>query len=135
MKILTLALLLFFSGEKNHSLSINISGIKEIKGNLYIAIFRPIDSFPVFGRQFKGLVKQVKGTSQIITFDELPPGIYSIAVYHDINKNNVLDKNLLGIPTEIYGFSNNARRTFSAPSFQEAMVILNKDMKISIQLK
>ena len=135
MKILTLALLLFFSGEKNHSLSINISGIKEIKGNLYIAIFRPIDSFPVFGRQFKGLVKQVKGTSQIITFNELPPGIYSIAVYHDINKNNVLDKNLLGIPTEIYGFSNNARRTFSAPSFQEAMVILNKDMKISIQLK
>ena len=135
MKILTLALLLFFSGEKTHSLSINISGIKEIKGDLYIAIFRPIDSFPVFGRQFKGLVKQVKGTSQIITFDELPPGIYSIAVYHDINKNNVLDKNLLGIPTEIYGFSNNARRTFSAPSFQEAMVILNKDMKISIQLK
>ena len=135
MKILTLALLLFFSGEKNHSLSINISGIKEIKGNLYIAIFRPIDSFPVFGRQFKGLVKQVKGTSQIITFNELPPGIYSIAVYHDINKNNVLDKNLLGIPTEIYGFSNNARRTFSAPSFQEAMIILNKDMKISIQLK
>ena len=135
MKILTLALLLFFSGEKNHSLSINISGIKEIKGNLYIAIFRPVDSFPVFGRQFKGLVKQVKGTSQIITFDELPPGIYSIAVYHDINKNKVLDKNLLGIPTEIYGFSNNARRTFSAPSFQEAMVILNKDMKISIQLK
>jgi uncharacterized protein (DUF2141 family) len=135
MKILTLALLLFFSGEKNHSLSINISGIKEIKGNLFIAIFRPIDSFPVFGRQFKGLVKQVKGTSQIITFDELPPGIYSIAVYHDINKNNVLDKNLLGIPTEIYGFSNNARRTFSAPSFQEAMVILNKDMKIAIQLK
>ena len=135
MKILTLALLLFFSGEKNHSLSINISGIKEIKGSLYIAIFRPIDSFPVFGRQFKGLVKPVKGTSQIITFNELPPGIYSIAVYHDINKNNVLDKNLLGIPTEIYGFSNNARRTFSAPSFQEAMVILNKDMKISIQLK
>ena len=135
MKILTLALLLFFSGEKNHSLSINISGIKEIKGNLFIAIFRPIDSFPIFGRQFKGLVKQVKGTSQIITFNELPHGIYSIAVYHDINKNNVLDKNLLGIPTEIYGFSNNARRSFSAPSFQEAMIILNKDMKIAIQLK
>ena len=135
MKILTLALLLFFSGEKNHSLSINISGIKEIKGSLYIAIFRPIDSFPVFGRQFKGLVKQVKGTSQIITFNELPPGIYSIAVYHDINKNNVLDKNLLGIPTEIYGFSNNARRNFSAPSFQEAKIILNKNMKIAIELK
>ena len=135
MKILTLALLLFFSGEKNHSLSINISGIKEIKGNLYIAIFRPIDSFPVFGRQFKGLVKQVKGTSQIITFNELPPGIYSIAVYHDINKNNVLDKNLLGIPTEIYGFSNNARRNFSAPSFQEAKFKLNKDLHQTVFLK
>jgi uncharacterized protein (DUF2141 family) len=135
MKILTLALLLFFSGEKNHSLSINISGIKEIKGDLYLAIYRIGDDFPVFGKQFKGVVKQVKGTSQIVTFDDLPSTSYAIAVYHDINKNNVLDKNLLGIPTEIYGFSNNARRTFSAPSFQEAKIILNKDMKIAIQLK
>jgi uncharacterized protein (DUF2141 family) len=46
-----------------------------------------------------------------------------------------LDKNYLGIPTEAYGFSNNARRTFSAPSFEEAEINLNTDLAISITLK
>jgi uncharacterized protein (DUF2141 family) len=53
----------------------------------------------------------------------------------DKNKNGKLDKNYLGIPTEAYGFSNNARRTFSAPSFEEAEVNLNSDLAISITLK
>ena len=135
MKLLFLTFILLFSGVKTHKLSIHISGISKIKGSLFIAIFRPTDDFPVFGKQFKGIVKEVEGKSQNYTFDVLPEGEYAVAIYQDANRNKILDKNLLGIPTEIYGFSNNARRTFSAPSFQEAKIILNKDMKIAIQLK
>ena len=69
------------------------------------------------------------------SFAELAEGKYAVAVFHDENKNGILDKNYLGIPTEAYGFSNNARRTFSAPSFKEAEVILNSDLAISITLK
>ena len=50
-------------------------------------------------------------------------------------RNKILDKNLLGIPTEIYGFSNNARHIFSAPSFQEAKFKLNKDLQQTVFLK
>ncbi len=135
MKLIIFSLILFFSGVKKHSLSIRISGISQIKGTLYIGVFRKNDSFPIFGKQFKGAVKEVKGKTQIYNFEDLPEGEYAVAIYHDLNRNNILDKNLLGIPEERYGFSNNARRAFSAPSFQEAKIKLNKDLQIAVDLK
>ena len=135
MKLIFLTFILLFSGVKTHKLSIHISGISKIKGSLFIAIFRPTDDFPVFGKQFKGIVKEVEGKSQNYTFDDLPEGEYALAIYQDENRNKILDKNLLGIPTEIYGFSNNARRNFSAPSFQEAKFKLNKDLQQTVFLK
>lgn len=135
MKLLFLTFILLFSGVKTHKLSIHISGISKIKGSLFIAIFRATDDFPVFGKQFKGIVKEVEGKSQNYTFDNLPEGEYALAIYQDVNRNKILDKNLLGIPTEIYGFSNNARRNFSAPSFQEAKFKLNKDLQQTVFLK
>jgi uncharacterized protein (DUF2141 family) len=135
MKLLFLTFILLFSGVKTHKLSIHISGISKIKGSLFIAIFRATDDFPVFGKQYKGIVKEVEGKSQNYTFDNLPEGEYALAIYQDENRNKILDKNLLGIPTEIYGFSNNARSTFSAPSFQEAKFKLNKDLQQTVFLK
>lgn len=135
MKLLFLTFILLFSGVKTHKLSIHISGISKIKGSLFIAIFRATDDFPVFGKQFKGIVKEVEGKSQNYTFDNLPEGEYALAIYQDANRNKILDKNLLGIPTEIYGFSNNARRNFSAPSFQDAKFKLNKDLQQTVFLK
>jgi uncharacterized protein (DUF2141 family) len=126
---------MLFSGVKTHKLSIHISGISKIKGSLFIAVFRATDDFPVFGKQFKGIVKEVEGKTQNYTFDDLPEGEYALAIYQDENRNKILDKNLLGIPTEIYGFSNNARRNFSAPSFQEAKFKLNKDLQQTVFLK
>ena len=135
MKLLLITFILLFSGVKTHKLSIHISGISKIKGSLFIAVFRATDDFPVFGKQFKGIVKEVEGKSQNYNFDNLPEGEYALAIYQDENRNKILDKNLLGIPTEIYGFSNNARRTFSAPSFQEAKFKLNKDLQQTVFLK
>ena len=135
MKLLFLTFILLFSGVKTHKLSIHISGISKIKGSLFIAIFRATDDFPVFGKQFKGIIKEVEGKSQNYNFDNLPEGEYALAIYQDVNRNKILDKNLLGVPTEIYGFSNNARRSFSAPSFQEAKFKLNKDLQQTVFLK
>lgn len=50
----------------------------------------------------------------------LPPGRYAIAVIHDENENEKLDRNFLGIPREGFGFANNPRVTFSTPTWQAA---------------
>jgi uncharacterized protein (DUF2141 family) len=70
-----------------------------------------------------------------VVFSKLPAGSYAVAVYHDKKNNKNLEKNYLGIPTEAYGFSNNARRTFSAPSFEEASFMVSDHKIINITLK
>ena len=56
--------------------------------------------------------------STMLAFDKLQPGTYGIAVYHDKNGNEELDRNLFGAPNEPFGFSNNPKIGFSAPKFQ-----------------
>jgi uncharacterized protein (DUF2141 family) len=116
-------------------LIVEVKSIPNDKGNIFIGLFRPKDEFPKFGKQYIGKIISVSGKKMSYTFPELEEGKYAVAVFHDENKNGKLDKNYLGIPTEVYGFSNNARRTFSAPSFEEAEVNLKSDLTISIVLK
>ena len=44
---------------------------------------------------------------------------YAIVILHDENNDNVFQKNALGMPQEGYGFSNNAKARFSAPSYDD----------------
>lgn len=136
MKTLLISSLLFlFLESKTQQLTIEIKNIPSTKGNLFIGLYQPKDEFPIFGKQYIGKIVPVTGKTMTYSFKDLPQGEYAFAIYHDENKNNKLDKNLLGVPTEYYGFSNNARRTFSAPSFEEASFDLKKDVKQTIVLK
>lgn len=54
------------------------------------------------------------------TFQGLPPGTYAIKLYQDLNADGQLGVNLIGIPTEPYGFSNNAPVRFGPPSWAAA---------------
>lgn len=136
MKTLLISSLLFlFLESKTQQLTIEIKNIPSSKGNLFIGLYQPKDEFPIFGKQYIGKIVPVTGKTMTYSFKDLPQGEYAFAIYHDENKNNKLDKNLLGVPTEYYGFSNNARRTFSAPSFEEASFDLKKDVKQTIVLK
>jgi uncharacterized protein (DUF2141 family) len=44
-------------------------------------------------------------------------GTYAMAIYQDINSNGKIDKNVVGIPTEPYGFSENYVPKVKAPDF------------------
>ena len=116
-------------------LTVETSGFSSIKGSVYIALYREKDEFPVFGKQFKGRIESIDGVTTKVFFKDLPEGKYAIAAYHDKNNNKKLDKNQFGIPQENYGFSNNARRMFSAPSFEEASFHLKSKKTIQIFLK
>lgn len=53
-----------------------------------------------------------------VIFADVPPGTYAIAAFHDKNEDEKLDVNMLGIPTEAYGFSTDMRGTFGPPGFE-----------------
>ncbi len=55
--------------------------------------------------------------STTFTFSHVKPGLYAIKMFQDINRNGKFDTDLLGLPLEPYGFSNNARPLLSEPGF------------------
>lgn len=61
-----------------------------------------------------------------VTFDGVPAGRYALMVIHDENGNGTLDTNLVGMPVEGYGFSNNPR-VMRKPTFEEAAFDVGAD--------
>lgn len=122
-----------FYATKPNNLVINIEGVSSTKGNIRCALYRSSDKFLDEKNNYKYKIVSAKN-SQLV-FENLNADTYALAVFHDENKNGILDKNIFGVPTEKYGFSNNARGIFSAPSFSEAAINLKSDKTVSIFLK
>ncbi|KAA9339908.1 DUF2141 domain-containing protein [Hymenobacter busanensis] len=59
------------------------------------------------------------GQSKLVLPVNLEPGEWAVAITQDVNNNDKLDKNMVGIPTEPYGFSNNFRPRLAAPDFDD----------------
>ena len=82
--------------------------------------------------------KSVKpgGKSEFSLPVDLPKGEWAVAITQDMNNNDKIDKNFLGIPTEPYAFSNNIRPTVAAPGFDECKFLVDGPGKVvSIVLK
>ena len=119
------------------SVTVHVKPVEDAKGEISVALYRKPSDFPHPVRVYVAQTpKAVKGTN-IIRFTNLPAGNYAAAAYHDENGNKKLDKNIFGAPTEPYGFSNDARRLMSAPSFDEARFEIrnNEESEIHIQIK
>ncbi|HQV02330.1 MULTISPECIES: DUF2141 domain-containing protein [unclassified Novosphingobium] len=106
--------------------NLTIEGLRNSNGVVTIAPYP--DNPAVFlkprGSLANGRVKARAGMVQACIF--LPePGAYGLALYHDENANGKVDKNGLGIPKEGFGFSNNPRIFFSAPSFKKVRVVVS----------
>jgi uncharacterized protein (DUF2141 family) len=78
------------------------------------------------------MLKYVKpaGNNQISLPVDLPNGEWAVALTQDMNDNDLVDKNFLGIPTEPYAFSNNVRPTLAAPAFDECKFLVNGATKV-----
>jgi len=64
-----------------------------------------------------------------VRFENLPSGGYAIAILHDENANDRLDR-FAGIPREGIGFSRNPRFSFGPPAFSAARFILGNDRDV-----
>jgi uncharacterized protein (DUF2141 family) len=99
-------------------LTVHIDDVKTTDGNVMIAVFSSEGSF--LKTPAKATRAPAASTGNKVVFKDLPEGEYAFAVYHDANSNGKMDKNLLGIPTEDYAFSNNALGKMGPPSFESA---------------
>ena len=128
--ILLMVYMLFSNGftvKKNKLVStvtLKIDGVDVAVGEIRIAIFDSENRY--MENPSLAEIVPVSQTNIEWQIENLAYGQYAIAVYHDKNKNGKLDTNMLGIPLEEYGFSNNARGRFGPASWSQAKFTVNK---------
>ncbi|MFM7566373.1 MAG: DUF2141 domain-containing protein [Flavobacteriales bacterium] len=122
-------------GPNGLTLTVNVSEFTSNTGQAYVGLFNKEEGFPEFGKQYIGKVVLIKNQKCSVQFTGLPARKYAVATYHDVNKNGKLDLNFFGAPAESYGFSNNVRAIFSAPTFGEASVSCRANKSISITVQ
>ncbi|MEP1489344.1 MAG: DUF2141 domain-containing protein [Algibacter sp.] len=117
--LLALNLTAIYAQEQNgQDVVVNISNLNNNKGKVFIALFNSETSF--LNKGIKSEQIKIENKSCHVTFKNIPKGVYAISMYHDENDNNVLDKNIFGIPKETYGCSNNATGFFGPPKWEDA---------------
>lgn len=137
MNIILLYISLFTSllPSDNPQLTINISNIKVLKGELIIGIFDKEATFLKDGAAFKNYKIAVDEATESIIIEDLPKGDYAISLYHDENSDGKCNRNMLGIPKEGYGFSNNIKPKFSAPSYKDCKFSFVNNKVLDIVLR
>jgi uncharacterized protein (DUF2141 family) len=117
------------------TLLVTVNGIKAGQGNLRLAVFDEArrDEFPD-GKYLHSAEVPVTEEQMTVKILNVESGEYAIAVIQDLNKNGMLDKNLLGIPKEPYGFSGQWKSGGS--SYEKALINTEEDgFSITIILK
>lgn len=130
-------------------LTVEIVGIRSNDGVIVLGLYDTPDGFDLALKAFDhpdGFVRDagrflgasIRADSGIrrMVFSNLPPGRYASIVFQDANRNGKIDKNLVGIPTEPYGFSRNATGFLGPPNFDDAAVEVSEtDLSIQIDMQ
>ena len=66
-----------------------------------------------------------------VTVPNVPPGTWAVLAYQDENDNGKLDRNLIGIPSENYGFSRDAVGRFGPPKFEAAAIEVGSETTVA----
>lgn len=123
LKILLATGCLFSTSLLAQSITFEIDGVKNDQGKLLIQLFNSEDNYNENHAHLANIVNASKG-KVVVTFNNVQSGEYAIRYFHDENNNGSLETNLFGMPTEGYGYSNNAKANFGPATY--------KDMKFNV---
>lgn len=88
---------------------------------------------PQTGRRFE-LTADAAGGRFTAVLKGLPDGPLALTVFQDANANGQLDMNAMGMPTEPFGFSNNAVGNYGPPKFDQAVLAPAAGATLKIRL-
>ena len=118
------------------TLIVKVVGLRNTKGKVDVLLFRSSAGFP--DEPSKAVVDDEhidpKTLTAQVVFQHVAPGPAAVTVLHDENLNDKLDTNLVGIPKEGYGASNNPKKRLRAPTFAEAQFSVSRPRE-TIQIR
>lgn len=141
MKHLALTFILLMVGLSNlqaqdkngQTVTIEITGIKKMEGNVLVALYNSEDTF--LKKPYKVAMAKATGDKVEVKIEGVDKGTYAFSLFHDINMNKKLDKGMFGIPSEPYAFSNNASGFMGPATFADSSFkVDNQNFKQSVKL-
>ena len=102
------------------TLRVVVRGLESNAGSIAYALFDSRTSYDEGERPYRAGFAPIAERQSRVILPSLPPGDYALRLFHDRNGNEQIDLGAFRIPTEPYGFSNDARGSFGPPSFERA---------------
>lgn len=101
------------------TVTVVVSALASTSSVVKLNFYNAPDKFLKDGQMAIRLVVRPDGKNTLSIPVALAPGEWAVALSQDLNNNDKLDKNFLGIPTEPFAFSNNVKPRLAAPRFEE----------------
>ncbi len=100
------------------TLTVQVSGMNAARGEVAITVYPsdPKKFLAPKGKLARLRPRTVAPVTQVC-FNLPGPGTYAVAVYHDANGDEDFNRSVIGMPTEGFGFSNDAPAKFGLPTF------------------
>lgn len=137
MKNSILISIIFLSGILNlnaqNTIEVEVVNFDSNNGTAFIGLYNTEGSF--LENEYKGGKVAINDRKAVLTFKDIPDGIYAISVFHDEDGNGELTTNFLGIPKESYGASNNAKGTFGPPKWENAKFEVGNGEVLKIKIR
>ncbi len=133
--VFALANAAFVSQASAATLTVKITDISKAVGKMAVKLVASQDAYDGKAKASAAQMLTVASTEPMtLTFTDLAPGTYAVMVMQDENGNGKLDSNIIGIPKEGYGFSNNPN-VMRKPNFDEAKFeVTDADKAIEIKI-
>ena len=116
-----------------YPLTVHVSGAIPGRGLAVLSLFSSSDNYlksPLLKR-----TSPIDGNgSANFVIERLSVGRYAVSIVYDEDSNGRLNTGFLGIPTELIGFSNNAKGTFGPPSFEKTSFTRSGPRTIEVRL-
>lgn len=122
------------SPSRTGSIFVEILNLHSDQGTIRATLDRTPDEFSGVKQSAITATAKITQGKAFLSFPSIPRGKYAIKIFHDENDNEILDLNWLGIPSEPYGISNNARAAFGLPTFKSARFSLDKE-SVTLQIE
>ncbi len=118
------------------SVLVEVLGLRSAKGLVQACLTAIPAGFPDCKKDPAALKLTIPATpGGTLLFENVAPGRYAVALFHDENGNNRLDTAMM-IPREGFGFSRDAPLRFGPPRFAAAAIsVADVEMRTVIHLR
>lgn len=118
------------------TITVTVVNLRNSEGKVGLTLFDAEEGFP--SKPENAIDKKYVDISNLTataTFENVKPGKYAIAAYHDEDEDQEIETNWMGIPKEGTGSSNNPKGRMGPPRYEDCEFDTSETQQLTIKMK